>query len=102
MSPELTLLIVNVVFLGFAYLWAYPSLPKKTVKAVMIRDLAISFAILIVAAGLYAGRGVAFSLIFFETNWLVFTLLVMFALETPLFLWFAQKHGMSLDEWDDE
>ena len=101
MSPEFIVLTVNAVFLGFAYLWAYPSLPEKTWRAIMIRDVAISLAVLLVAAGLFAGRGIDFHLFFFDTNWLIFTVVTMFAMETPLFMWFAHKYGISFDETDD-
>jgi len=40
MSPELTLLIINAVLMGYAYLWAYPSLPEKTWQAIAWRDVA--------------------------------------------------------------
>lgn len=101
MSPEFTLLTVNAVFLGFAYLWAYPSLPQKTWRAIMLRDVAISVAVLLVAAGLFAGRGISFRLVFFDTNWFVFTAVTMMAMETPLFAWFARKHGLTFDDLDD-
>ena len=100
MSPEFIQLTVNVVFLAFAYLWAYPSLTEKTWRAIIIRDVAISVAVLVVSAGLFMGRGLTFSLILFDTNWVVFTIMTMIAMETPLFLWFAQKHGLSFDDRD--
>ena len=101
MSPEFIILTVNAVFLGYAYLWAYPSLPEKTWRAVMVRDVAISVAAVAVAAGLFAGRGVRFDVIFFETNWLVFSIGTLLVMETPLFAWFARKHNLTFDDWDD-
>lgn len=100
MSPELTLLIVNAVLMAYAYLWAYPSLPEKTLSAIMIRDMAISAAALIVAAALFWGSGIRFSLIFFDTNWLIFSILTLFLMETPLFFWFAKKHGIDFSDFD--
>ena len=98
MAPELTILIINAVFLAYAYLWAYPSLPEKTWRAIMARDIAISLAALGVAAALYWGRGERFSLVLFQTNWFVFSALTLMAMETPLFLRFAKKYGLT---WED-
>jgi hypothetical protein len=98
MSPEATILIINAVLMAYAYLWAYPALPEKTWRAVMVRDTAISFAALGLAGVLFWGTGLRFSMIVFETNWFVFSILTLFAMETPLFLWFARKYGMTFDD----
>ena len=98
MAPELTLLIINAVLMAYAYLWAYPALPEKTWRAIMVRDIAISLAAVGLAGMLYWGTGIAFSLILFDTNWFVFSVLTLAAMETPLFLWFAKKHGLSFDD----
>jgi hypothetical protein len=94
MSPELTLLIVNAVFLAFAYLWAYPRLPDKTMTAILWRDLAITGAALAVAGLLYAGQDLRFDMLLFETRWWLFAFLSMLVMETPLFLWFSARHGI--------
>lgn len=101
MAPELILLIVNGVMMAYAYLWAYPSLPKITMRSVMVRDVAISVAALIVAGALYWGTQTTFSLIFFETNWFVFSLVTLSIIETPLFFRFAKKHNLSFDDLSD-
>jgi len=98
MSPELTLLIINAVLMGYAYLWAYPSLPEKTWQAIAWRDMAITVAAVGLAGLLYWGSGIAFSLVFFDVNWFVFSFVTLMAMETPLFLWFAKKHGISFDD----
>lgn len=102
MSPELIQLIINAVFLGYAYLWAYPKLTERTLRAIMIRDMAISAAVLTVSWLLFAGKSIGFSLLFFETNWLVFTLVTMCVMETPLFVWFANKYGISFNDLDGQ
>ncbi|MBB5722385.1 hypothetical protein FHS72_002011 [Loktanella ponticola] len=100
MSPEATILIINIALLGFAYLWAYPSLPVKTWRAIMVRDVAISVAALTLAAALFAGRNITFHMVLFNTNWLVFSIITMMLIETPLFAWFAQKHNLRLNDLD--
>lgn len=102
MSPEFIILTVNAVFLGFAYLWAYPSLPQKTWRAIMTRSVAISCAAILVSAALFAGRRIPFDLVIFDTNWFVFSALTLFVMEIPLFLWFSQKYDITLDDDDTQ
>ena len=71
-----------------------------TEERIMIRDMAISAAALIVAAALFWGSGIRFSLIFFDTNWLIFSILTLFLMETPLFFWFARKYGIDFSDFD--
>ncbi|MFT4743019.1 MAG: hypothetical protein ACI91Z_000993, partial [Yoonia sp.] len=44
MTPEVTLLIVNAIFLAFAYLWVYPNVTTKTINLILIYDAIISCA----------------------------------------------------------
>ncbi|MFO7805988.1 MAG: hypothetical protein R6V30_10020 [Paracoccaceae bacterium] len=96
MPPETTLLVVNAVFLAFAYGWVYPRLPEKTTSAIMAYDLAIGGAALLVAGLLYWGSGVAFSLILFDANWLFFSIITMAIMEVPLFLWLMKTYDIEL------
>ena len=96
MSPELTLIIVNAVFLAFGYFGVYPRLPEKTRGAIMAYDLAIGGAALLVAGLLYWGSGVAFSLLVFETNWLLFAIVTATIMELPLFLWLVRTYDIEL------
>ncbi|MEL6642027.1 MAG: hypothetical protein AAFP98_12085 [Pseudomonadota bacterium] len=100
MSAELQILVINCVLLAYAYLWAYPALTEKKLSVIMTRDMAISAAALLIAGALFYGSGVRFSLIIFETNWLVFSILTLFILETPLFFWFAKKHNLDFNDFD--
>jgi hypothetical protein len=102
MSPEFKILTINLVLLGFAYLWAYPSLPQKTWRAIINRDIAISCAAVFVSAALFAGHGIRFQLILLETNWFVFSALTMFVMEIPFFMWFSQKYDITFDAKDDD
>ena len=53
MTSEATILIVNAIFLAFAYLWVYPSLTRKTMNLILAYDTAISCAALLVAGLLF-------------------------------------------------
>ena len=96
MTPEWTLIMINLIFLGFAYLWVYPRLDPVTLPAVLWRDAAITLASLLVAGLVFYGTGTEFSVIFFDTNWLVFSFLSFSAMEVPLFFRFAKRHNLDL------
>jgi len=93
MTPEVTLLIVNAIFLAFAYLWVYPGL---TINLILIYDAVISCAALLVAGLLFWGSGTDFSLIFVSTNWAVFAIITLGLMEIPLFAWFAKKYDLDI------
>ena len=101
MSPEFKILTINLVFLGFAYFWAYPSLPEKTLRVILVRSVAISAAALFVSAALFFERGVTFNLLFFDTNWFVFAAVTLCTIEIPFFMWFNQQYDITFDEEDD-
>jgi hypothetical protein len=94
LSPELQLLVINAVILGVAYGGIYPSFRNLTYKRMAIADLVLTGVSPGAAGGLFGGSGVSFSLVLFETNWLVFSLLTCLAMEWPLFHWFCRKRGL--------
>ena len=98
MSPELTLLAVNAVFLGFAYLAVYPAMRARSLRSMAPADLAISGAALLVAGLLFHGAGTPFSLILLDVPWWVFSLVTKSAMELPLLLIFARRRGLTLDD----
>ena len=100
MTPELKILVINGVLMAYAYLWAYPALTEKKLSVIMRRDLAISAAALLIAGAIFFGTGARFSLVFTETNWFLFSILTLFAMETPLFFWFARKYDLDFNDFD--
>ena len=100
-APELQILILNCVILGVAYLGIFPSLEEKTLNKIMAIDIALTSIALLVAGGWFLGLDIGFSLLLFETNWWLFTLITLFVMEVPVFLWFARKHGIAIS-FDDE
>ena len=99
--PELQLLIVNAVILSVAYGGIYPSMKAVTYKRMVAADLALTALSLAVAAALFWGTGVSFSLILFEVNWFVFSFLTTLIMEWPLFYWFCRKHGLTPFRMED-
>lgn len=96
MTPEVVILLVNAIFLAFAYLWVYPNLTDKTIQRLIRYDLIINAAALTVAGLLFWGSGTAFRLGFFDSNWAVFSIVTMAIMEIPLFFWSAKKHDLDI------
>ncbi len=94
MSPELTILVINGVLMAFGYLVAYPALTDKTLAAILWRDTAISLAAVVLAGLLFWGKGLAFRLVLFDTNWLVFSVITLMVIEVPFFAWFARRYDI--------
>mgnify|MGYP000887826809 CR=1 FL=1 len=95
MAPELQLLIVNATIVLIAYLGIYPSMRKLTLRVVLADDHAVLTALALGTAGaLFWGTGIRFRMLLFTTNWAVFSLVSMQAMEFPLLIWFCRKHGI--------
>lgn len=99
-TPEQQLLIVNASALAIAYFGIYPSLKPLTMNKVLLADTIVSVSCLTLAGLLFYGSNVRFSLIWFDGNWAVFSIVTLFVFELPLFLWFASRNGL-LEPWDD-
>lgn len=102
MSPEVQLLILVALILAVAYLGIFPTLEEKTLNKLMVIDLGLNVLALIVAGAWFWGSGVQFTLLFFETNWAIFTIVSYAIIEIPLFLRFAKRHGIRLDGRNDD
>ena len=100
-APEAQILILNGVILAVAYLGIYPSLEEKTLNRILTIDVVLSAIALTVAGALFWGTGTRFNLLFFHSNWAVFTVVTMFLMELPIFLRFARQHGIDLFEDPD-
>lgn len=97
---ELHILGLTIVFFGVAYLAIYPRLEPKTLKRMIVVDLVLIAVLICIAASVYGGMGVRFSLVLFQTNWWVFTLICAVIVETPFSLWFCRKWGIDLSGKD--
>ena len=100
LAPEIQILILNAVVLGVAYFGLYPGFHEKTLWRLMAADLVITAAVLLTAGALFVGTGTRFSLLFVSTNWFVFTLLTLLAMEMPLFLRFCRR--WRIDPWNPD
>lgn len=90
-NPVVTVLVTNVALLTLAYRWLYPRYAGANMTRLAVLDLAMS-ALSLVAMGLvFAGSGERFRLVFFDTNWFVFTLLTYAIFEIPLYLSYHRR-----------
>ncbi|MEJ8560726.1 hypothetical protein QTO30_05435 [Yoonia sp. GPGPB17] len=101
-SPEAQILILVGLILAVAYLGIFPTLEEKTLNRLMLIDLGLNVLALIVAKRMVLGQRRTIHAPFFETNWVVFTILCYALIEVPLFLRFAKTHGIRLDGRDDD
>ncbi len=102
LAPEAQILILIGLILAVAYLGIFPTLQEKTINKLMGIDLALNVLALIVAGAWFWGTDVTFTLVFYETNWVIFTIVCYALIEIPLFLNFAKKHGIRLDGRDED
>lgn len=91
-SPEMLILVLGAAVAALAYFVVYPRFCGSNGWRIAANDLLATATVLGVAGILYAGTGQSFSFLFFTTNWFWFALLSYLAIETPLMLWYFNKH----------
>lgn len=96
MTPEVMILAMNGVIMLFAYGLIYPAMRLTALNRMLGGDLVLTLLSLAAAGGLFAGSGVRFGLILFETNWFWFAIITLIVTEAPLFLWFCRRHDIDL------
>lgn len=94
MTPELKLILADIVLFGFAYFWAYPKIVAPTGIKIMWRDGVVTVIAFMVGAWMFAGTQTAFNIIVIDTNWFIFQVIMICVIETPLFLWFAIRNRL--------
>ncbi|MEI5640635.1 MULTISPECIES: hypothetical protein [unclassified Pseudoalteromonas] len=98
MSPEWTLILLNVILLFIAYVVIYPKLEDKSFSNISKQDLIVTTVSLVVAGSLYYDRDISFSLVLFDSNWIVFTIVAFSVIEIPFLLWFKQRYNIRFRE----
>ncbi len=94
--PEAQILFVVAALIALAYLIIYPRYLDKPrpVTRIYVTDAALTLGAIIVAWLRFGGTGTRFSLLFFDTNWLIFTLIVYVVAELPVSFLFFRRHGI--------
>jgi hypothetical protein len=96
---ELIVILIIIVTLAVGYLVVYPKVAGNDVQKMAWLDVALTLVPFIVSAALFWQSDPAFSLIFFETNWFVFTLITLVIIEVPFFILYLKARGLSGDYW---
>lgn len=96
---ESLVIFVVLATLAASYFWIYPKFAGNDVKKMAWLDMGLGFIPMGISALLFWVSDPKFNLIFFETNWFVFTLVVLVILELPLFFWYIKARGLGSEYW---
>ena len=94
MSPELTILVLDLVLIIFSYQIMYPRVVGNSLNKLLANDTMATLVALVVAASMYAGSGRTFNMLFFRGNWFWFTLVSYSLMELPVAMRYMIRHGM--------
>jgi hypothetical protein len=97
---ELNMIFVILVTLAVSYLWVYPTFAGNDIKRLHLYDIGLTAIPIAIAGAFFWVSDPPFSLIFFETNWFVFTIVSYVILELPLSFWYLKARGISQAYWD--
>ncbi|QFT92924.1 hypothetical protein FIU86_08720 [Roseovarius sp. THAF9] len=97
LSPEGQALVTVITCLAVAYFILYPTLRPRHVSRMGLYDLGVTGVMLLINGWLFWGTGTRFSLWLFDTNWVVFTIVIALVIETPLSLWYMRRNNV---RWD--
>jgi len=92
---ELIVIFIICLTLAVAYLWIYPTFVGSDVRKLLWLDAAITSVPIGISALLFWTADPVFRFIVFDTNWFVFTLLAMVAIELPLFYLYIRARGLT-------
>ena len=99
MNNELLIVFYILATLATAYLWFYPKVIGENVKLMAWMDVLVTGIPVAISALLFWESDPTFRLFIFDLNWFFFTLLVMFAIELPIFLLYLRARGLSEKYW---
>lgn len=95
-SPELSIILLNLVIILVAYLSIYPKLSGNSLNKISFYDIfASGFALLVVGLN-YWGSGYEFNLLISNTNWFWFTFVTYGTIEIPIMVWYFKKQKVKV------
>ena len=95
-SPELAIILLNLIIVLVAYLSIYPKLAGNNFNKISFYDIfASGFALLVVGLN-YWGSGYEFNLLISNTNWFWFTLIIYGLIEIPIMVWYFKKQKVKV------
>ena len=99
MSNELLVVFYILATLAVAYLWFYPRVIGNNVKLMAWMDILVTGIPVGISALLFWTEDPSFRLVFFDTTWFHFTLIVMLLIEMPIFLLYLKARNLSKEYW---
>lgn len=97
MTPEIKVFLFAAAVMLVAYTAICPRLHKKTIFVMGAIDVALTAGVLLVVGLAYYGKGIGFSLIFFDVPWWLFAYLSTALFELTLFIWFCKRWNIDLN-----
>jgi len=97
-SPELSILLLNLVIILVAYLSIYPKLAGDSLNKISVYDLFVSAFSLLVVGLHYWGSGHEFNLFIMNVNWVWFTLITYGLIEIPILIWYIKKQKVEANK----
>ncbi|BDS49549.1 hypothetical protein [Rhodoluna sp. KAS3] len=87
---ELITISIVLGFMAVGYLLIYPR--AKSVTGLRWMDATLGLLTIGAVGAIYFNSGIEFNLLFFKTNWFIFTLILIVILETPLWYFYMKSH----------
>ncbi len=87
---ELIAIAIVIGYMALGYLFIYPK--AKSVTGLRWMDGVLGLATILTVGAIYFTSDPEFNLVFFKTNWFVFTLVLIVILETPLWYFYMKSH----------
>ena len=94
MSPELIVIVLNLLLIVLSYQVLYPRLVGNSLNKLLTNDTMATIVALVVAGSMYAGSGRVFSLLIVQVNWFWFTLISYSVMELPVAMRYMRRNGM--------
>ena len=92
---ELLVVFYILATLAIAYLWLYPRYVGNNIKLMAWVDVVITSIPIGISAILFWASDPVFRLFTFELNWFVYTLVVLLAIELPIFILYLKARGLT-------
>jgi hypothetical protein len=96
---ELLVIFYILATISVAYLLIYPRFIGENVKLMAWVDIPVTAVPIGISALLFWESDPVFKLIFFETNWFVYTLVAMLIIELPVLILYLRARGLSKQYW---
>jgi TRAP-type uncharacterized transport system fused permease subunit len=93
-TPELFLIILNVIFILSAYFYIYPKYAGSNGHKIAVYDAVLMTVAGLIAAYNFWGTEYQFNLLVADVDWFWFYFLTYFLLEAPVMLWYFKKYDV--------